>query len=403
MLALGLMGCGETTGTGGSGGDGGVGGDGGDGGNGVACADNVCPCTEAGLRAAIAEGGGPFTFDCDGPTTVVTQEEIVIDNDVILDGEGNLTVDGNEDHTVFMVSEGVTAELHGFGVTNGNQGVENHGNLTVTNSTVSDNTCACVGSGIRNEGSITLTHSTLSGNNALEGGGLHNNNFATATLTNCTVSGNTAARGAGIYNDEGTLTVTSSTVSRNRAEAFSGAGIWNRAGTATLANNVINGDCLLGAAITSHGYNIESPGNTCGFDQTGDQVNVSADDLMLGPLQDNGGPTHTHALLPGSVAIDKIPAEDCVDADGEPLTTDQRGFPRDSMCDVGSFEVQLAAEGCIQSGGTVSTGLCCQAVESFPNTCAIGACGCGPDASHEVAVCICPANTCFDGEGCVAQ
>jgi hypothetical protein len=62
--------------------------------------------------------------------------------------------------------------------------------------------------------------------------------------------------------------------------------------------------------------------------------------LDLGPLADNGGPTQTHALLPGSVAIDVIPADDCVDTEGEPLTTDQRGFPRDSMCDVGAFEVQ---------------------------------------------------------------
>ena len=104
----------------------------------------------------------------------------------------------------------------------------------------------------------------------------------------------------------------------------------------------------------------------------------------------------------GSAAIDKIPAEDC---EG---TEDQRGQPRpetdSGKCDVGSVEVQpTPVEGCIQSGGTVSTGLCCQAVESFPNTCTTGACGCAPDASHEVDVCICPANTCFDGESCVAQ
>ena len=41
-----------------------------------------------------------------------------------------------------------------------------------------------------------------------------------------------------------------------------------------------------------------------------------------------------------SAADDVIPEVDCVDADGEPLTTDQRGFLRDSMCDVGAFEVQ---------------------------------------------------------------
>jgi hypothetical protein len=68
---------------------------------------------------------------------------------------------------------------------------------------------------------------------------------------------------------------------------------------------------------------------------------VTAAALNLGPLQDNGGPTMTHALLPGSVAIDHVPASMCLDENGDPLTTDQRGFPRDdSMCDVGAFEVQ---------------------------------------------------------------
>jgi hypothetical protein len=62
--------------------------------------------------------------------------------------------------------------------------------------------------------------------------------------------------------------------------------------------------------------------------------------LKLGELAHNGGLTETHALGAGSVAIDVIPAVDRVDTDGEPLTTDQRGEPRDSMCDVGAFEVQ---------------------------------------------------------------
>jgi hypothetical protein len=106
---------------------------------------------------------------------------------------------------------------------------------------------------------------------------------------------------------------------------------------------LIDNDCGGGTAL-SGGGNLESPGDTCGFDQPTDQVNVSAEDLNLGPLQDNGGPTQTHALLPGSVALDKIPEADCLDADGAPLTTDQRGEPRPetggTMCDVGAFEVQ---------------------------------------------------------------
>jgi hypothetical protein len=59
---------------------------------------------------------------------------------------------------------------------------------------------------------------------------------------------------------------------------------------------------------------------------------------------DVGEPTETHALGDGSVAIDVIPEEDCVDADGARLTTDQRGEPRPetggTMCDVGAFEAQ---------------------------------------------------------------
>jgi hypothetical protein len=105
---------------------------------------------------------------------------------------------------------------------------------------------------------------------------------------------------------------------------------------------LVDGGCA--GSIESGGHNIESPGDTCNFDQLTDQVDVTAEQLNLGPLQHNGGPTETHALGAGSVAIDQVPADECVDTDGAPLTTDQRGEPRPetggSMCDVGAFEVQ---------------------------------------------------------------
>jgi hypothetical protein len=174
------------------------------------------------------------------------------------------------------------------------------------------------------------------------GGGIYSNG-GTLTLTNSTVSRNTVyyLQGGGIYSNGGTLTLTNSTVSGN--VGTDGGGIFND-GTLTLTNTLVDNDCVLPASIVSGGGNLESPGNTCGFDQSTDQVNVTAEQLALGPLQDNGGPTMTHALGAGSVAIDKIAEEDCVDADGEPLTTDQRGEPRPetggTMCDVGAFEVQ---------------------------------------------------------------
>ena len=461
VLAVGIMplvGCSETTGTGGSAGDGGSGGDGGsagvggggvggeggsagvggggaggDGGMGgtggsVACEGNVCPCSEAGIRAAIEAGGAdPYTFSCNGPQTVVTAAEIVIDKDVILNGEGNLTVDGDNDHRVFLVPEPepdlVTAELRGFLVTGGSHydagGILNGGTLTLTNctvlgnqesglgnsgtlrlinsmvsgntsdehgggifsssgtlmltnSTVSGNTAQYGGGGISNVGgtlmltnstvsgntsadgggiasgyaNVTLTSSTVSGNTSDEAGGGISHNYGTLTLANSTVSGNSAPEGAGILMVFGALTLTNSTVSGNTA-GNDGSGIENIHGELTLTNTLVDDDCggVISGVIISLGYNVESPGDTCGFDTNkGDQVNVSTDDLNLGPLQNNGGPTMTHALqiVPVvSAAIDQIPEADCG------VTTDQRGEPRPAgpdpkQCDVGSFEVQPA-------------------------------------------------------------
>jgi hypothetical protein len=488
VCALGLvplLGCSDTTGDGGSGGfagtggTGGEGGTGGDGGTGVACVDNVCPCTEAGIRAAIEAGGDDaYTFDCDGPQTVVTAEEIVIDNDVILDGEGKLTVDGNGDHRVFSVTTGITVALRGMTVTGGaaqngggqvcpqGGGIYSEGTLMLTDSTVSENGGNCgagifnggsgtmtlanstvsrnwaatfgwgLGAGIYNEGEMSIINSTISENQGSHapGGGIYNATSGTLSLIKSTVSKNDSSadgpgHGGGIYNG-GEMTIMNSTVSQNRVLGLFGGGFgggiyssgwmllinttvssntangvgggfgggiyssgwmllinttvssntangvgggiyswgWMSLTNTTVANNladsadaiyigtgwavnegaaylevartVIHGNCgkdtEAGPSVTwvSLDYNIESPGDTCGFDQATDQVDVSAAALALEPLADNGGPTETHALLPGSVAIDVIPADMCE------VYEDQRGFPRDSMCDVGAFEVQ---------------------------------------------------------------
>jgi hypothetical protein len=229
LLGLPIVGCGETTG--------------------------AFPCTEQGIRNAIVEGGGPHFFACDGPTAVVTEAEIELDNNVILDGERNLTVDGDEAHRVFSVPEGVAAELRGFlvtgGIVNDGGGIYNEGTLTLTNSTVSGNSATvsgddtAAGGGIYNEGTLTLINSTVSangatvsGNGAAYGGGIRTSGGGTVMLTNTTVWGNTADYGGGIYEDSGDLTLTHSTVSRNTAN-YDGSDIFNSPyGVLTLTNTL---------------------------------------------------------------------------------------------------------------------------------------------------------------------
>jgi len=331
-----LVGCGDTNVTVYCGADGtaGSGGFEGSGGSGGAVGD-AFPCTEQGIVDAIAEGGGPHTFACGGPTTVTTEVEIIINNDVILDGAGDLIVDGDEDHRVFRIAEDVNAELRGFTISGGQcmgepfdcigSAIRNSGTMTLTDSTLSNNR----GVALLNEATMTMQNSTMSNPEGAPDG-VHNGGDVSAqvsqtlTIVNSTVDD--------MIQNFGVLTLTHSTVDRVDTQFED---------SVTIANSLV-ADCVDLEQPKSNGYNIESPGDTCGFDQPTDRVNVSAEDLRLGPLQDNGGLTQTRALELGSVAIDVIPEADCFGADGEQLTEDQRGEPRPSgtACDVGAFEVQ---------------------------------------------------------------
>jgi hypothetical protein len=146
--------------------------------------------------------------------------------------------------------------------------------------------------------------------------------------------------GGGISNGGGTLTINNSTISGNSALAHDGGGI---AGTVTLQNSIVannsGGNCESG--VVSKGYNLSSD-NSCNFSSSGDRNNT---DPKLGPLQNNGGPTQTMALLPGSPAIDAGNPSGCTDGQGHLLKTDQRGMPRPDKedkagCDMGAYERQ---------------------------------------------------------------
>ncbi len=207
--------------------------------------------------------------------------------------------------------------------------------LTINNSTFTDNRAIIAGGGaILNEGVAIIKSSNFNGNSAVWGGGVYNDSGARLAVINSTFSGNSAHTGGGIRNlsDGGTLTVNNSTFSGN--SAITGGGIGNN-GTVILRNSIVanstmGGDC--DGSVISLGHNLDSD-NTCNLTATGD---IASTNPFLGPLQDNGGPTWTHALLFWSPAID---AGD----DGTCQATDQRGVarPQGAGCDIGSIETTL--------------------------------------------------------------
>jgi uncharacterized repeat protein (TIGR01451 family) len=89
--------------------------------------------------------------------------------------------------------------------------------------------------------------------------------------------------------------------------------------------------------VRSQDYNLVGDPNGFDLADPGDH-DIIGQDPRLGPLDDNGGDTRTHALQPGSPAIDE---GSCTDISGEPITSDQRGVarPQGAGCDVGAYEL----------------------------------------------------------------
>jgi hypothetical protein len=293
----------------------------------------------------------------------------------------------NNDGTQIVSTSFFTANMASVG-----GGINNRGTLSITASAITGNRASVAGGGIFNDASLLVYTSTFVSNNAPNGGGIANRN--TLTITGSTLSANLADSGAGIIStgtlavnastfnlnsassngggieNAGALTVTNSTISANSAAHFGGGidssngltvtttilnstfvtntagfggGSLNRnGGPIYLKNTIVAYSTLqncygLTGNLTTLGHNLDS-GTSCNFTADSDLSNT---DPKLGPLQNNGGPTLTYALLPGSKAID---AGDNVGCPG----TDQRGVarPRDGngdgvgVCDIGAYEAE---------------------------------------------------------------
>jgi hypothetical protein len=280
----------------------------------------------------------------------------------------------------------------------GGAGIFTSGRLVIQNSDIISNTTEGTGGGIEiwSNGTVTLTQSLVAWNDASMGGGVFNtgqflgqdsmlrgnssgvyggglantgtgkvelsgmtvfenqtdgygagllNELGSMDITNVTVSGNIAPNYVGIanVNETALMTITNSTIAENIVSEGGTryGGVVNLYGIASLLNTIVaNNDsrqCMASGTWTSLGYNLSSD-SYCSFTQPGDLQNT---DPSLAVLEDYGGPTLTHALLPGSPAIDSGTDTGCPATDqrgiARPFDGDNDGTP---VCDRGAFEAQ---------------------------------------------------------------
>jgi hypothetical protein len=222
------------------------------------------------------------------------------------------------------------------------------GTATVNASTLASNT-ADDGGGIRIvSGKLTINSSMLSGNTASGSdgtGGAISVDGGTVTVNTCTLAGNSASYAGGAIYNRGTLTVLSSTITANTASAVGGIsnsdpnGWGDSNATLNMRNTILAGNADsygisdLYGALASSGYNLIGDGTWGdGFAAT-DLVGTydAPIDPGLGPLQNNGGPTQTMAVLSGS------PARNA----GDPAQLgmpDQRGVLRSGGVTIGAYQ-----------------------------------------------------------------
>lgn len=359
--------------------------------NSAADSGGTCPGADCTLRQALASaaaaGGDTINF-APGITTInLTTNGLGINRSLTIIGPGaNLLTIQRNSRAVFRILDIGSSVVNITGVTfaNGSApdafsgGIRNDGTLTLTNCAITGNTGGSTsgnngaGGGIYNNNTLTLTNCTVSGNfGGFMGGGVYNENGTKATISSSTIFGNSAGSGGGIASFGAMVTITSCTISGNSAQDTSGkgGGILNLGSTINVTNTIVAKNTAptgpdVSGALTSQGYNLI--GNNSGstitpLDQPGDQMGSASapKDPLLGPLQDNGGPTKTQELLYGSLAIDK--------GKYSGSSTDQRGYARPVDLttvsnalggdgnDIGAYEVQASDQpaGCNTANSVV--------------------------------------------------
>lgn len=326
-------------------------------------------------NTAASGGGGVRLYPAGGDIISTTFSDTVVEDNSGGDCGGGILVRAPQDRTVNLSL--VRSSLHGNQASSSGGGLDIHvsnggeAEATMRLSTLASNTAGSgdggalsVSAEAGSQATVELEAATLSGNSAdWNGGGAYvwasSSSTATLTMRNATVSGNSAkADGGGIYGSGSTVRVFHGTITGNRADDDGddwgdGGGIRASSGSVALTGTLVvlnaDGSSTAGAihpdlsgVVDGDAYNLigdpQGGTGTAGTEAGTDIVTASPG---LTPLAKRGGETETHGLVPGSPAVDGVPAAACV------LGADQRGKTRpwdgdrdgDAQCDIGAFEL----------------------------------------------------------------
>jgi CSLREA domain-containing protein len=308
-----------------------------------------------------------FSSSLDGQTINLTAGELPISDNLTIIGPGadQLTINAGGLSRIFDVTASKTVTisgltLNGGSMANGGGAIYNSSGTVSLSALTITASSASSGGGVSSAGGVlTLSNSTIYGNSTTgsgSGGGLAITG-GQAIIDQSTVSGNSATggNGGGIYSTTtGALTVRQCTIALNSARQ--GGGIYAQNALPLLTNTLVAQDqASLSGADVYGGFSLSSSYNLIGvIDSTATGLTTDPHtqagtaavplDPMLGLLGNNGGPTPTHSLLTGSLAIDAGSNALALDASGNPLTIDERGQARiaGTAVDIGATEGSLA-------------------------------------------------------------
>lgn len=301
-------------------------------------------------NVAESDGGGIYMGSGSGVSSIVASE---IDFNQATGDGGGIYKRGFAalDIVASSVSDNLNHGFDGGGIAiDGTFSSTPPDGVTITDSTIARNELVTGdGGGIYNDnqGIVTIRDSAIIDNQVTgaaavgEGGGgvYSNSTFALATITNSTISGNSVSgQGGGVKNTNASQMFLENVTLTDNVAGSQGGGIMAITNSTTIQNSLVVGNTA--------NHSTQAQQHNCGgftssyIDQGGNFTNDAngicpagftvSQNVNLAALADNGGPTLTHALLPGSVAVDAVAG--CAEAN------DQRGVPRDALCDSGAYE-----------------------------------------------------------------